>query len=257
MDKRTKEELKLLRKQQELERMKKEAGAGRMRTVAIWLGVILFLGLGVYAVIKTSNSPSQTPDNKPLADTTSSVPPITKDDNSQGPENAKVTLIEYGDFQCPACGHFYPVVHQLLQAEKGKIRFVFRNFPLTQVHQNAMLAAQAGYAAGQQDKFWLMYDLLYPSQDLWAEKKSTDAEKDFTAYAQKMGLDMDKFKEDLHSKAGQDFINAQENKGVELGVNATPTFYVNNRLVNTAVVQDFVTFKKMIDDQLATPTPKK
>jgi protein-disulfide isomerase len=138
--------------------------------------------------------------------------------------SAQVTLVEFGDYECPACAQFSPLVKQLMQESGGKVNFVFRNFPLPQ-HKKGMISAQAAEAAGLQGKFWEMHEKLYASQLEWAN--SNDALSYFVGYAQSMGLNVDQFKKDMDSKEIKDKISADINDGNLIRINATPTYYVN------------------------------
>jgi protein-disulfide isomerase len=148
------------------------------------------------------------------------TPPVSTQDHAAGPDDAPVTLVEYGDFECPYCGMAHPIV-QAAQRELGsQLRFVFRHFPLAEAHPHARLAAQAAEAAGAQGRFWEMHDMLFEHQD------ALDAE-DLVGYAKTLGLDTARFARDLESgtyakKARDDFRS-----GVRSGVNGTPTFFVN------------------------------
>ncbi|HVF69688.1 MAG TPA: thioredoxin domain-containing protein [Xanthomonadales bacterium] len=142
-------------------------------------------------------------------------------------KNAKVTLVEFGDFQCPACGASHPIVKQLLEEYKDDVTFVFRNYPLP-MHKNAMKAANAAEAAGAQKKFFEMHDLLFENQSEWSESNKADGL--FEKYASELDLDMDKFKEDLKSKKYEGKIKADQADGNAVGVNSTPTFYINGEL---------------------------
>lgn len=164
-----------------------------------------------------------------------------------GTPSAKVTVVEFGDFQCPACGAAHPVVKQIINDYKGKIYFVFRNFPLP-MHANAPLAAEAAYAASLQGKFWEMHDKLYESQGEWGEKSGSQAKDLILGYAKDLGLDMNKFSEDLDKNAGNDKIQKDQNDGYQLGVDSTPTFYINGS--KFAAVMSYDEFKKEIDDRL-------
>lgn len=164
-----------------------------------------------------------------------------------GTPSAKVTIVEFGDFQCPACGAVHPTVKQILKDYKDKVYFVFRNFPLP-MHPNAPLAAQAAYAAGQQGKFWEMHDKLYESQDEWAEKSGSQAKELITNYAKDLGLDLTQFSSDLDQNAGNTKIQKDQNDGYQLGVNSTPTFYING--TKFAAVMSYDQFKKEIDSRL-------
>jgi len=140
--------------------------------------------------------------------------------------DTKVTLIEYSDFQCPACGAFYPVVKKLSQEFKN-ISVVYRHFPLPQ-HGNAKPAAQAAEAAGRQGKFWEMHDLLFENQTVWSNSET--AEEIFAAYAQTLELDMTKFKTDYNSPETLAKIEADYQSGVS-EVDGTPTFFLNDKKI--------------------------
>ena len=148
--------------------------------------------------------------------------PVTERDHIQGNPNARLTLLEYGDYECPYCGAAYPIVKQVQKRMGDRMRFVFRNFPLAQIHPHAEQAAEAAEAAGGQGKFWEMHDTLYEHQD------ALDA-LHLIAYAADLGLDVEQFEEDLaaHTYAGrvrEDFLS-----GIRSGVNGTPTFFINGR----------------------------
>ena len=138
--------------------------------------------------------------------------------------SASIVLVEFGDYQCPACGVYHPFVKQLLTDLAGKVTFVFRNFPLSQ-HQNSNISAYAAEAAGLQGKFWQMHDKLYETQNDWSS--SSDAKSIFQTYAKEMGLNMDQFNKDIDSQAVRDLIKKGENDGNLVGLTATPTFYLN------------------------------
>ena len=159
-------------------------------------------------------------------------------------ESAKVTIVEFADFQCPACGAAHPIVKQLLADQKGNITFVYRNFQIPHP-KNAILASKAAEAAGEQDKFWQMYDFLYQRQEEWSESKN--AEEIFTGYAKELQLDMDTFSEALSSSKYDDQIQQDKNDGVELGVNSTPSFFVNNSKLSLRSLADLPI---MIDEQI-------
>ena len=141
-------------------------------------------------------------------------------DHAQGPDTAPVTLVEYGDYECPHCGHAYPIV-QRVQAQMGdSLRFVFRNFPLTELHPHAQHAAEAAEAATESGKFWEMHDALFENQ-----RHLSDA--DIKGYAEKVGADAAAVEAALadHRFAGrvrEDFLS-----GIRSGVNGTPTFFIN------------------------------
>jgi formate-nitrite transporter family protein len=151
---------------------------------------------------------------------TSLTPPVSTRDHTKGLDDAPLTLVEYGDYQCPYCGAAYPVVKRL-QKELGKnLRFVFRNFPLTQVHPYALIAAETAEAAALQGKFWEMHDLLYEQQAL--------LEPDIIPqWAERLGLDLEKLGNDISHGDVEEHIKEDRQSGIRSGVNGTPTFFVN------------------------------
>jgi protein-disulfide isomerase len=148
------------------------------------------------------------------------MPPVNANDHATGPEDAPVTLVEYGDYQCPYCGMAYLVVKSA-QRELGKqLRFVFRNFPLAEAHPHARLAAQAAEAAAAQGKFWEMHDLLFEHQD------ALEVE-DIIGYAKSLGFDTVQFGRDLKDGTYAKRVRDDFRSGVRSGVNGTPTFFIN------------------------------
>jgi len=146
--------------------------------------------------------------------------------NSQklGSSSAKVSMVEFGDYQCPACGSAHPVTKQLMEEYAGKLQFVYRHFPLP-MHKNAVVAAQAAEAAGAQGKYFEMHDMLFENQEAWSE--SNEPVEIFVTYAEKLELDVEKFSKAINDKAFVEKINADSDDGIKLGVNSTPTFFIN------------------------------
>ena len=156
------------------------------------------------------------------------APQVTADDHLRGPADAPVTILEYGDYECPYCRGAFRDVHLLLDRYPDTVRFVFRNFPITQLHPHAEQAAEAAEAAAAQEKFWEMYELLLqPYAEL-----DTDS---LVGYAEAIGLDVDRFRADLASQAYSARINHDLEEGVRNGVNATPKFYVNGQRIDGKV----------------------
>ncbi|WP_413288824.1 DsbA family protein [Bdellovibrio sp. HCB337] len=146
--------------------------------------------------------------------------PVSDEDHGQGSENAKITIVEYGDFQCPFCGKAYPMVKRL-QRDFGKdLRFIFRHFPLIQSHEHALLAAVAAEAAGAQSKFWEMHDKLF-------ENQQNLSAQDILDYATELNLDLKKFDEDIKSAFLLNKVKADYLSGEFSDVNGTPSFFVN------------------------------
>jgi protein-disulfide isomerase len=157
-----------------------------------------------------------------------STPVVTPEDHVLGPADAPVTVLEYGDYECPYCRGAFRDVHEMLDRYPGKIRFVFRNFPIQQVHPHAEQAAEAAEAAAVQGKFWEMYEqLLQPYASL-----DTDALID---YAQRTGLDIPRFLADITDQRYARKIDSDQREGIRNGVNQTPKFYVNGQRVDGKV----------------------
>jgi protein-disulfide isomerase len=148
------------------------------------------------------------------------TPAVGPQDHTQGPDDAPVTLVEYGDFQCPDCGVAYAIVQELQKDMGGRLRFVFREFPLTDIHRHAEAAAEAAEAAGAQGKFWQMHDLLFRHQQALRDQ-------DLRHYAQRIGLDMAAFERDLSRHVHAERIREDLAGGLRGGVPGTPTFFIN------------------------------
>lgn len=154
---------------------------------------------------------------------------ISNTDHVRGALNGTVTMVEFGDFQCPACGAYEPLVRKVVADNPTTLKIVFRHFPLTQVHQNALLAAKASEAAGVQGKFWEMHDMLYDNQQAWSS--GLNARDFFVNYAKTLGLDVAKFSNDLNSSAIEAKILAEYQEGAKLGVQGTPSFFINGKKI--------------------------
>jgi protein-disulfide isomerase len=148
------------------------------------------------------------------------TPPAGERDHSQGPATAPVTLVEYGDYECPYCGEAHEIVRQLQERLGRRLQFVFRQFPLADIHPHAEHAAEAAEAAGAQGKFWEMHDLLYENQGRLDDRH-------LAGYARELGLDLDRFVRDVseHRYAGQ--VQRDVESGIESQVQGTPTFFIN------------------------------
>lgn len=148
------------------------------------------------------------------------TPPVTERDHAAGPEEAPVTLVEYGDYECPYCGMAEPIVKKARRELGSQLRFVFRNFPLAETHPHARLAAQAAEAAGAQGRFWEMHDIIFEHQyDLEVE--------DLVGYAKSLGLDALQVARDLEAGTYEKRVRDDFRSGVRSGVNGTPTFFLN------------------------------
>lgn len=154
---------------------------------------------------------------------------ISDTDHVRGASAGTVTLVEFGDFQCPACGAYEPLVRKVLQDNPTTLKLVFRHFPLTAIHQNALLGAKAAEAAGLQGKFWEMHDMLYENQQTWSA--SLSAHDFIVGYAKALNLDEKKFASDLNNPSIEAKILAEYKEGARLGVQGTPTFFLNGKKI--------------------------
>lgn len=150
------------------------------------------------------------------------TPPVRAGDYAQGPATAPVTLVEYGDFECPYCGQAYPIIKAIQQRFGDRLRFVWRNLPLTEMHRHAESAAEAAEAAGAQGAFWGMHDFLFEHQDALGANLYLRA-------AKALRLDVDRFRRDLLDHAYADRVREDFLSGARSGANGTPTFFINGR----------------------------
>ncbi|MEP7247076.1 MAG: DsbA family protein [Gammaproteobacteria bacterium] len=151
--------------------------------------------------------------------------PVVPTDHAIGPDHAPVTIVEYGDFECPNCKQAAPAVKLLLQRFEQRVRFVYRHFPLEEAHPHAMMAAQASECAGAQGKFWEMYELLFAHQDHLKAKQ-------IHGYAEQVGLDMARYTAEMDDQVYLQRVREHIDSGKRSGVRGTPGFYVNG------IVQD-------------------
>lgn len=155
----------------------------------------------------------------------------------KGNPDAETVLVEYSDFQCPACGQFYPYVKEVLEEYGGSLRFEYRHFPLVNIHPQALPAAKAAEAAGQQGKFFEMHDKLFEGQNAWS--KSSNPNSYFDRYAEELGLDVDKFKLQMNSSVIEDAIMNSFNEARVKGFTGTPTFMLNGEEMEFSTYEEF------------------
>jgi protein-disulfide isomerase len=146
--------------------------------------------------------------------------PVGNRDHAQGSADAPVTLVEYGDYECPHCGRAYPIVKEVQRRLGSRLRFVFRNFPLSESHPHAQHAAEAAEGAAAHGQFWEMHDALFEHQRALGDDH-------LVAYAAKLGLDPKTFEQELHAHAHTARVREDFKSGVRSGVNGTPTFFIN------------------------------
>ncbi len=149
-------------------------------------------------------------------------PAVGSSDHIQGNANAPIELVEYGDYECPHCGRAYPIIKRIQKKLGDKLKFVFRNFPLAEIHPHATNAAVATEAAAAQGRFWEMHDIIYENQ-----RKMEDA--DLIHHAQKIGLNVQQFEADFDKENTQQKVEADFESGVRSGVNGTPSFFINGQ----------------------------
>jgi protein-disulfide isomerase len=150
--------------------------------------------------------------------------PVGSKDHARGPADAAVTLVEYGDYECPHCAHAHPIVERVRAEAGDTLRFVFRNFPLTEIHPDAEPAAEAAEAAGARGKYWPMHDAIYEHQQDGPDALSVPA---LARYAQRIGLDAEAVVEEIAEDRYLERIRSDFMGGVRSGVNGTPTFFIN------------------------------
>lgn len=146
--------------------------------------------------------------------------PVNEEDHAQGPADAPVTLVKYGDFECPYCAAAYVIVKQVQEIMGDQLRFVFRHFPLTQIHPHAEPAAEASEAAGAQGQFWEMHDVLYENQPMLDSVH-------LARFADELGLDVNRFVRELKDGTYRERVRRDFLGGVRSGVNGTPSFFIN------------------------------
>jgi protein-disulfide isomerase len=198
--------------------------------------IIIAVAVAAGAAVYLSRQPDE-----PAANTaaTPSRVDIKGGGHFRGPENAAVTLVEFGDYQCPSCGAFHPLVKELLNRYPTQVRLEYHHFPLVTVHPNTMLASQAVEAAGEQGKYWEMHDAVFEHQMEWAG--SPNAEPIFITLASGLGLDVNKFMQALRSPEVQTRILKDVERGQDAKVEATPTFFINGEQVHPRLsMEDFV-----------------
>lgn len=208
-----------------------------------FLAVIAFIILGLGGLFLITRDKSSTNNG-----TTGNNNTTKTSSHVIGKGTDKVTLVEYGDFQCPACGAYYPLLKEVKSKYTDRITFQFRNYPLTQIHPNAFAAARAAEAASLQNKFWEMHDILYEQQTSWAGLANPS--RAFDAYAQQLSLNLEKFRTDYASIQVNDIINADIKAGQAYRITGTPTFVINGAKIEDSP-RDLEGFSKLIDAEIA------
>ncbi len=203
--------------------------------ILLVLGVAIGSGWYLTRVTPGSTTTNPAPASQPSSANEPSRPaplrgvPGAEPAHTLGPANAPVQLEEFGDFQCPPCGMFHPILEQMHAEFGDKLRITFREFPLVPAHQHAVVAASSAEAAGLQGKFWEMHDLLYEHQGDWKDKM--DVAPIFEGYANQIGLNIERWKKDVGSEQVAQRIFLDGKRGHSMGVRGTPTVFINGREV--------------------------
>ena len=217
MEKLTKKQKKELKKTEEEQKLVLQKKQKKKQAIGIIIGIIAFIALA-YFLISYAKEQNRI-----------KLPPVSSRDIFIGQKDAKTQLVEYADLDCPACAQYSTTVEKLLNENKKDFSFVYRFFPLTNIHKNALTSAQATYASHKQEKFLEMYKLLYKNQESWGNVDNVDDL--FTGYAKEAGLNIDQFKKDYKSKDTVQFVKDSEQQAINMGLYQTPTFFLNGELI--------------------------
>lgn len=192
-------------------------------SVLFWLISLAILALLAWGMISLATGNQN--EEKPIFDETQ----IQDNDHVRGSDDAQNILIEYSDFQCPACAAYYPMIETLIAELGSELKVIYRHFPLESIHPNARAAAMASEAAALQGKFWEMYSELFENQTDWSDEKNpTDK---FVQYATEINLDIEQFQNDLNNDLAKDKVKQDLNFANALQLNSTPTFFLNGQKI--------------------------
>lgn len=216
--------------------------------------IFIAVTVGLFALMAVMSSDSQINVNEIDVNTVQ----IASAQNGQisehvkGNPDSKIILIEYGDYQCSACATQYPITKAVYEEYSDEIQLVFRNYPISNIHPNAKIAAAAAEAAGLQDKFWEMHDILYENQSDWDSTLGNDRIDSLADLANKINLDVDEFKSDISDSSVLAKIKFDQAVAEKAGITGTPSFYLNGEPVNGEDWSDFDKFKALIDKEIAS-----
>ena len=236
----TKKQRRELKRQTKLDNKNKSESKKTVSKIIVWAVILIVVIGGIYLISQLDSGTSSS----------TTVNNITATDQTKGNPDGQIVLIEYSDFQCPACASYYEIAKQLMQEFNEDIYFSYRHFPLRSIHSNAQLAGQAAEAAGLQGKFWEMHDKLFDNQNSWSNE--SNPEDIFLIYATELELDTDKFSTDLESKEIKDKVDNDYASGVGARVNSTPSFFLNGKKISNPKTLD--DFKELIEEELNSNT---
>lgn len=206
-----------------------------MKRTFFWIAIVggLFVFLFLLSRLGTGSANTGPSGNLALVDE------VTTEDHIKGNPNASITFVEYSDFQCPACASAYPVVDRLVKQYPNDVRVVYRHFPLTSIHRNAQLAAQASEAAANQQAFWEMHDALFNTQAQW--QNQPDPTEFFAKLAESLGLNAEQFRSELDSSETRDKVKEDTQRANANRLNSTPSFFLNGELFQFRTYDEFTT----------------
>jgi protein-disulfide isomerase len=233
----TKKEKRVLAKEKKRSERRKRETIRRFKNWFVGLLVIVALFVGGYKLWEWVNTPTEVPQD---------VLEIKENDWIKGNPDAKVTLIEFADFECPACAAYSSDTKRLVEQFPNDIRYIYRHFPLVSTHKNASSAARSAEAAGRQGKFWEMHDLLFERQSDWS-REGNPLDK-FVSYINELELDEDKFVGDYESDEVKQRVNDDLNGANRLRINSTPTFFLNGSRMDTP--RNYDEFKSLIESEV-------
>lgn len=236
----------------------KPEGAKRVLPFIIIGGVFVAVLVAMVLMSRSGDTNATQPSTQPTANasTSANMPtqaprtpqPGAPNPHVRGGEKAVVTLEEFSDFQCPACGNLEPTLRRIEKEYGDRVRLIFRNFPLKQ-HKYAFIAARAAEAAGLQGKFWEMHDVIYDNQKEWSD--APEPRTFFDSYATRLGLDAQRFKADMGRQDVADRVVADYNRGLSLEVSGTPSIYLNGRQLSSDDTLKEPNLRAKIDEALS------
>jgi len=202
----------------------------------IWVVGFAVLFVGAIFAMWAAGKDSAIPPTAPVVQENADIS-VSENDHIKGSFDAQVTLVEFSDFQCPACKAYAPILSELSRQFPNELRIIYKHFPLRSIHPGAESAARASEAASLQGKFWEMHDVLFENQDVWGRAPSRNL---FEKYASEIALDTEQFVRDFESSAVRERVTLDASLSAELGLNSTPSFYLNGKKIrNPLSVEEF------------------